>query len=323
MNYQIQINSYGGPEVLQAVACEMPSPAVNEVAIQHTAIGLNFIDVYERTGLYQSKLPLVLGKEAAGVVTAIGERVRGFKVGDRVAYSLSHAGAYTQFRNVDADKLIKLPNNISDEMGAAILLKGLTAQMLLRQTYRVKQGDWILIHAAAGGVGLILTQWALHLGANVIAIVGSSEKAKLVQAHGATHILLDSDDWVTATRQLTHNQGVAAVYDSVGQATFMRSLDCLKPRGMMVTFGNSSGPVQPIAPAELNKRGSLFLTRPSVFHYLTTRDQLQRAARELFAVIKSGAVRTHIGQRYSLKDVARAHQDLEARMTVGSTVLVP
>jgi NADPH:quinone reductase len=323
MSYKIQIDAYGDTGVLQAVESEVEQPGPNEVCLRQTAVGLNFIDIYERTGLYKSNLPLVLGREAAGLVVAVGDKVSGLKVGDRVAYTMNFAGAYTHFRNVATDSVVKLPKSIGDEVAAAIMLKGLTAYYLLRQSYPVRKGDFIVIHAAAGGVGLLLTQWAKHLGAIVIAVVSTTHKAALAEQHGAMHVLLDTDDWVNAARAITNGVGVTAVYDSVGEATFIRSLDCLKPRGMMISFGNSSGPVPPIAPSELGKRGSLFLTRPSLFHYIATRAELQRAARELFAIVKSGVVKVHIGQRYPLKEAARAHQDIEARKTVGATILVP
>jgi NADPH2:quinone reductase len=322
MTHAIRIASFGGPEVMSWEPVEVPAPAAGEVLLRHTAVGLNFIDVYERTGLYPNKLPFGLGREAAGVVEAVGPKVSGLAVGDRVAYTLGSAGAYSERRVAPADRLVKLPADIRDSVGAAIMLKGLTAQALLRRTYRVKRGDTILVHAAAGGVGLILTQWAKHLGARVIAVVGSTDKATLVREHGADLVLLVDDDWVRAARDYTRGQGVSVVYDSVGQATFMRSLDCLRPLGMMVTFGNASGPVAPFAPLELAKRGSLFVTRPTLFHYIATRPLLAKAAQELFAVVQQGAVRVHIGQTYALKDAAQAHRDLEARKTVGSTVLL-
>jgi len=299
---------------------DVGEPGAGEVRLKQNAVGLNFIDVYERTGLYPNPLPLTLGREAAGVIDAVGPKVQGFAIGDRVAYVLG--GAYTEQRLIPADRIVKLPDGIRDSVAAAVMLKGLTAQALLRKTYRVKRGDVVLIHAAAGGVGLLMTQWAKYLGARVVAVVGSQEKAALVRDHGADLVLLTDDDWVRAARDYTRGQGVAVVYDSVGQATFMRSLDCLRPLGMMVTFGNASGPVPPLAPLELSKRGSLFLTRPTLFHYIATRALLTRAAQELFTVIENGAVRVHIGQTYALRDTAQAHRDLEARKTVGSTVLV-
>jgi NADPH2:quinone reductase len=322
MTHAIRIESVGGPEVLRWEPVEVAEPGPGELLLQQTSIGLNFIDVYERTGLYPNKLPTGLGREAAGVIEAIGPKVQGFAVGDRVAYVLGVAGAYAERRVVPAERVVKLPQGIRDSVGAAIMLKGLTAQALLRRTYRVKRGDVVLIHAAAGGVGLLLTQWAKHLGARVIAVVGSTDKAALVREHGADLVLLSDDDWVRAARDYTRGQGVAVVYDSVGKDTFMRSLDCLRPLGMMVTFGNASGPVPPVAPLELSKRGSLFLTRPTLFHYISTRVLLTRAAQDLFSVVEQGAVRVHIGQTYALRDAAQAHRDLEARKTVGSTVLL-
>jgi NADPH2:quinone reductase len=322
MTHAIRIESYGGPEVLRWQEVDVPDPGPGQVLLKHTAVGLNYIDVYERTGLYANALPTGLGREAAGIIEAVGPKVSGLAVGDRVAYVLSSAGAYAERRVAPAERLVKLPADLRDTVAAAIMLKGLTAQALLRRIYRVKRGDAILVHAAAGGVGLILTQWAKHLGARVIAVVGSTEKATLVRDHGADLVLLTDDDWVRAARDYTRGQGVAVVYDSVGQATFMRSLDCLRPLGMMVTYGNASGPVQPFAPLELSKRGSLFLTRPTLFHYIATRPLLTRAAQELFDVVQQGAVRVHIGQTYALRDAAQAHRDLEARKTVGSTVLL-
>jgi NADPH:quinone reductase len=322
MTHAITIASYGGPEVLIWQSVDVPEPGPGEVVLKHTAVGLNFIDVYERTGLYPNKLPFGLGREAAGIVEALGSGVTDLAVGDRVAYTLGSAGAYSERRVAPAERLVKLPDGIRDTVAAAIMLKGLTAQALLRRTYKVERGDTVLIHAAAGGVGLILTQWAKHLGARVVAVVGSAEKATLVREHGADLVVLVDDDWVRAARDFTRGQGVEVVYDSVGQSTFMRSLDCLRPLGMMVTFGNASGPVAPFAPLELAKRGSLFVTRPTLFHYISTRPALTRAAEELFAVVQEGAVRVHIGQTYALQDAAQAHRDLEARKTVGSTVLL-
>lgn len=322
MTHAIRINSFGGPEVLRWEPIDIGQPGPGELLLKQTAVGLNFIDVYERTGLYPNKLPTGLGREAAGIVEAVGPEVQGFAIGDRVAYVLNVAGAYAERRIVPAERVVKLPAGVRDAVAAAVMLKGLTAQALLRRTYRVKRGDVVLIHAAAGGVGLLMTQWAKHLGARVVAVVGSTEKATLVREHGADLVLLSGDDWVRAARDYTRGQGVAVVYDSVGQETFMRSLDCLRPLGLMVTFGNASGPVPPIAPLELSKRGSLFLTRPTLFHYIATRAWLTRAAQELFSVLEQGVVRVHIGQTYALRDAAQAHRDLEARKTTGSTVLV-
>lgn len=322
MTHAIRIETTGGPEVMKWEPIEVGAPGEGELLLKQTAIGLNFIDVYERTGLYPNKLPTGLGREAAGVVEAIGPGVTGFAVGDRVAYVMGAAGAYAERRLAPAERVVKLPAGIRDSVAAAIMLKGLTAQALLRRTYRVKRGDVVLIHAAAGGVGLIMTQWAKHLGARVVAVVGSADKATLVREHGADLVMLSDDDWVRAARDYTKGQGVAVVYDSVGKDTFMRSLDCLRPLGMMVTFGNASGPVPPMAPLELSKRGSLFLTRPTLFHYIATRVLLTKAAEDLFSVIEQGAVRVHIGQTYALRDAAQAHRDLEARKTTGSTVLL-
>jgi NADPH:quinone reductase len=322
MTHAIRIEAHGGPEVLRWESAITGDPGTGEVLVKQTAIGLNFIDVYERTGLYPNPLPMGLGREAAGVIAAVGPKVQGFAVGDRVAYVHGVPGAYAEQRVLPVERLVKLPAGIRDSVAAAIMLKGLTAQALLRRTYRVKRGDIVLIHAAAGGVGLLLTQWAKHLGARVLAVVGSADKATLVRDHGADLVLLSDDDWVRAARDFTRGHGVAVVYDSVGKDTFMRSLDCLRPLGMMVTFGNASGPVAPVAPLELSKRGSLFLTRPTLFHYIATRALLARAAQDLFSVVEQGAVRVHIGQTYALRDAAQAHRDLEGRKTVGSTVLL-
>lgn len=323
MPYAVRIHRNGGPEVLQYEAVTVGEPGPNEIRIRHTAIGLNFIDVYERTGLYPNPLPAGLGREAAGVVEAAGPGVDHLKVGDRVAYNTGAAGAYSEARLFPAERAVRLPDAIDDRQAAAMMLKGLTVQMLLRQIYRVGAGHTILIHAAAGGVGLLAVQWAKYLGATVIAIVGSEAKATLVRERGADHILLTTEDWVARTKAITNHQGVHVVYDSVGKDTFFGSLDTLRPRGMMVTYGNASGPVPPFAPAELQKRGSLFLTRPTLFHYNATRAELESAANELFDVVGRGAVKVHIGQTYALRDIAQAHRDLEARRTTGSTVIIP
>jgi len=324
MSKAIRFHQHGGPEVLKVEDLDPGQPQPGEAQVRHTAIGLNFIDVYDRTGLYPAELPSGLGREAAGVITALGRRVRGFKVGDRVAYVHPKAGAYCEVRNVPVDRLVKVPRGISDEEAAALMLKGLTAQYLLRRTYRVTRGDAILVHAAAGGVGLILCQWAKALGARVIGVVGSDAKAELARRNGCRHVLiLGREPLVSEVRKLTRGEGVAVVYDSVGKDTFMESLDCLRPLGMMVTYGNASGPPPALSPLELSKRGSLFLTRPTLFNYISTRPALDAAARELFAAVKSRAVRVRIGQRYPLTDAAQAHRDLEGRRTTGSTVLVP
>jgi NADPH2:quinone reductase len=324
MIHGIRIHQHGGPEVLKYEPVDVGHPGRGEVRVRHTAIGLNFIDVYDRTGLYPMALPASLGREAAGVVTEVGRGVRSLREGDRVAYVLHVPGAYVDERVVPADRMVKLPPEVSDAQAAAAMLKGLTAQYLLRSTYRVKRGDPVVIHAAAGGVGLIAVQWARFLGAEVIAVTGSGEKADLAREHGAQHtVLLGRADLAARVREITGGRGVPVVYDSVGRDTFMASLDCLRPRGLMVTYGNASGPVPPVAPLELSKRGSLYLTRPTLFHYIATRRELDRAAAELFAVIGSGAVKIRIGQTFPLADAAVAHRELEARRTTGSTVLVP
>ena len=324
MPQAIRIHEHGGPEVLRLEEIEVPAPAPDEVQVRHTAIGVNYIDVYERTGLYPLTLPNGLGREAAGVVVAKGRKVGDFRVGDRVAYVLPLSGSYSELRNVPAVRLVKVPKGISDAEAAALMLKGMTAQYLIRRTYRVKRGDVVLTHAAAGGVGLILCQWAKSLGATVIGVVGSDAKAELARKHGCKHVLISGrDELVPTVKKLTKNSGVAVVYDAVGKDTFMESLDCLRPLGLMASYGNASGPPPAISPLELSKRGSLFLTRPTLFHYIAKREDLVASARELFAAVKSKAIRVRIGQTYALKDVAEAHRDLEARRTTGSTVLVP
>jgi len=321
----IRFYEHGGPEVLRVEDVDPGKPGTGEAQVRHHAIGVNYIDVYDRTGLYPvASLPSGLGREAAGVVTALGRGVRGFKVGERVAYVWPSPGAYCELRNVPAERLVRVPRGISDEQAAALMLKGLTAQFLIRRTYRVERGNPILVHAAAGGVGLILCQWARSLGAKVIGVVGSEAKAEIARRHGCNHVLISGrDELVAGVKAFTRGEGVAVVYDAVGRDTFMESLDCLRPRGMMVTFGNASGPVPPIAPLELSKRGSLFLTRPTLFNYIGTRAELESAARELFAAVRSRKVRIVIGQKYPLRQAADAHRDLEGRRTTGSTVLVP
>ncbi|HEX4618320.1 MAG TPA: quinone oxidoreductase [Steroidobacteraceae bacterium] len=321
----IRFYEHGGPEVLRVEDVEPGKPAAGEAQVRHRAIGVNYIDVYDRTGLYPvAALPSGLGREAAGVITAVGRGVRGLKAGDRVAYVWPSPGAYSELRNVPAERLVKVPRGISDEQAAALMLKGLTAHFLIRRTYRVKRGDTILVHAAAGGVGLILCQWARSLGAKVIGVVGSEAKAELARHHGCNHVLVSGrDELVAGVKALTRGAGVAAVYDSVGRDTFMESLDCLGRLGIMVSFGNASGPAPPLAPLELTRRGSLYLTRPTLFHYIGTRAELEPAARELFAAVRARKVRIVIGQRYPLARAADAHRDLEGRRTTGSTVLTP
>jgi NADPH2:quinone reductase len=320
----IRIYENGGPEVLRLEEIDPGKPGAGEVQIRHTAIGVNYIDVYDRTGLYPVTLPSGLGREAAGVVIALGRGVRGFRVGERVAYVWPSPGAYSEVRNVPAERVVRLPRSISDEQGAALMLKGLTAQFLIRRTHRVVRGDTLLVHAAAGGVGLILCQWAKALGAKVIGVVGSDAKAEIARRHGCWRVLISGrDELVASVRKLTKGAGVPVVYDAVGKDTFMESLDCLRRLGLMVTFGNASGPVPPVSPLELSKRGSLFLTRPTLFNYIATRAELEAAAKELFAAVSSKKVRVVIGQRHALAQAADAHRDLEGRRTTGSTVLVP
>ena len=320
----IRFHEHGGPEVLRVEDCDPGKPAYGEVQLRHSAVGVNYIDVYDRTGLYPGELPSGVGREAAGVVIALGSNVRGLRVGARVAYVDSKPGAYCDVRNVPAERLVKVPRDISDEQAAAIMLKGLTARALLRRTYRVRRGDVLLVHAAAGGVGVILTQWAKALGATVIGVVGSEAKAELARRHGCRHVLIRGrDELVESVRKLTRGAGVAAVYDSVGRDTFMTSLDCLRPLGLMISYGNASGPPPPISPLELAKRGSLYLTRPTLISYIARRADLDAAVRELFSAVRAGVVRVKIGQRYPLAEAAAAHRDLEARRTTGSTVLIP
>ncbi|HUO79297.1 MAG TPA: quinone oxidoreductase [Steroidobacteraceae bacterium] len=318
------LRAHGGPEVLEWSPIELPRLKRNEVRVRHTAIGVNYIDVYDRTGLYPVKLPAALGREAAGVVEQVGSKVAAYRPGDRVAYVLSSPGSYAEARHVPAERLVRIPPGITDAQAAGMMLKGLTAHYLLRRTYRVKRGDPILVHAAAGGVGLLLLQWGRALGARVLAVVGSEAKAAVAREHGAHEVIVTPrEELVARVRELTAGKGVAVVYDSVGRDTFFPSLDCLRRLGLMVTFGNASGPVPPFSALELSRRGSLFLTRPTLFHYIATKGELNRAARELFAVVESGAVRIRIGQTYPLAEAARAHADLEARRTTGSTVLIP
>ena len=324
MPVAIRFHEHGGPEVLRVEELDPGKPAPHEVQVRHSAIGVNYIDVYDRTGLYPTPLPSGLGREAAGVVTALGRGVRGFRIGERVAYVFTVPGAYSELRNVPAERLVKVPAGVSDEQAAALMLKGLTAHFLLRRTHRVAKGVLILVHAAAGGVGLILCQWARALGAKVIGVVGSEAKAEIARKHGCRHVLISGrDELVAGVKALTKGVGVAAVYDAVGRDTFMDSLDCIRRLGIMISYGNASGPPPAISPLELAKRGSLFLTRPSLFNYITTREELESGARELFAAVKSRKIRVLIGQKYPLANAAEAQRDLEGRRTTGSTVLLP
>jgi NADPH2:quinone reductase len=324
MTRGIQVKRTGGPEVMEWTDVVLPRLKRREARVRHTAIGVNFIDVYLRTGLYPATLPAIVGQEAAGIVEEVGKGVTHVAVGDRVAYTGAGTGSYAESAHVPADRLIKLPDSISDRDAAAVLLKGLTAQYLLRRTYKVRKKDPIVFHAAAGGVGTIAVQWAKHLGAEMIAVVSSEAKAELVRSLGAAHVIVTGrDNLVTRVKEITRGKGVPVVYDSVGKDTFEASLDCLRPLGLMVSYGNSSGAVPPLSPLELSRRGSLYLTRPTLFHYVATKAALNRAARELFELVAGGVIKVRIGQTYPLTEAARAHVDLEARRTTGSTVLIP
>ncbi len=319
----IRIHETGGPEVLRWDDIEVGRPGPGQVRLAQTAVGLNFIDVYYRSGLYAVGLPAVIGSEAAGVVEEVGPGVTSCAPGDRVGYA-GVLGSYAQARLIAADRLVPLPSAVSDGVAAAAMLKGMTAQYLLRRTCRVESGDAVLIHAAAGGVGLIACQWARHLGATVIGTVSTDEKAALARTHGCEHpIVTTREDFVARVKAITGGRGVRVVYDSVGKDTWDGSLDCLRPLGMMVSFGNSSGPVPPISPLVLGAKGSLFLTRPSLMAYTAQRADLLASAAELFDVIASGAVRVEVSRTYALADAAAAHRDLEARRTTGSSVLLP
>lgn len=324
MTKAIRIHKNGPPSVMKWEDVEVGKPKGGEVRLRHTAVGLNFIDVYHRNGLYGLPLPLTLGMEAAGVVEAVGRGVTDLKVGDRVTYASGPLGSYSEERLIPAGRAVRLPRGISDEQGAAMTLQGLTVWYLLRRTYRVRPGETILVHAAAGGVGLIMCQWAKHLGATVIGTVGSKKKADLARAHGCDYpIIYTKQNFVDRVKRITKGEGVPVVYDSVGKSTYEGSLDCLRPMGYFVSLGNASGPVPPIAPGTLTEKGSLFMTRPTLIHYTAKREDLVQGARELFGVVRKGAVKIEINQTYALKDAARAHRDLEARKTTGSTILIP
>jgi NADPH:quinone reductase len=320
----IRIEKTGGPEVMQLVDVDLPPPGPGEVRIRHTAIGLNFIDTYHRGGLYPLQFPSGLGLEAAGVVEAVGESVTHLKEGDRVAYGSGPIGAYSQARNAPANRVSKLPDEIPDETAAAMMLKGMTVRYLLRQTHKVAPGETILIHAAAGGVGLIACQWAKALGATVIGTAGSEEKAALARAHGCDHVILYAQEDVPArVRELTGGKGVPVVYDGVGKDTLMVSLDSLQPRGLLASFGNASGPVDKFDLGILAAKGSLYVTRPVLAHHVASDADLQANVSDLFEVVKSGKVKIEVNQRYPLAEVVKAHRDLAARKTTGSTVLLP
>ncbi|MDH3703454.1 MAG: quinone oxidoreductase [Alphaproteobacteria bacterium] len=318
----VRIHKHGGPEVLKLEEVKLANPKAGEVRLRQTAIGLNFIDTYHRSGLYPMKMPVTLGTEAAGIVEAVGKGVTTVKEGDRVAYA-GVAGAYAEARTIAADRLVKLPRWISDQQAAAMMLKGMTAEYLIRRTYRARKGETVVFHAAAGGVGLIACQWLKQLGVTVIGTVGSDAKAKLAKRHGCRYpVLYKKQNLAKRVREITKGAGVPVVYDSVGASTFAQSLDCLAPRGMLVSFGNSSGPVPPFEPGILAAKGSLYFTRPSLAAYTASREDLVKSAQSLFRAVKNG-VKIRVDQTFKLKDIVRAHKALEGRRTTGSTVIIP
>lgn len=324
MSKAIRMSRTGGAEVMQYVDVEVGQPGPGEARVRHAAIGVNFIDIYFRTGLYPQPLPAGLGMEGAGVVEAVGEGVTEVAVGDRVAYAGRPNGAYAQVRNMPADILLRLPESIAFDTAAAMMLQGLTVQYLFNRTVKLKAGDTILFHAAAGGVGLIASQWARAIGVNMIGTVGSDEKAALAKAHGCSHVInYNSENFVERVKQITQGRKVSVVYDSIGKDTFIGSLDCLQPLGMMVSFGSASGPVPDFSLAELASRGSLFITRPTLFSYAAKRADLEAMAADLFDMVGSGKVKIDVHQRYALADAGRAHDDLEGRKTTGSSILIP
>jgi NADPH2:quinone reductase len=320
----VRVHELGGPEVLKYEEIQLPDPGPGQVRIKTTAVGVNYIDTYFRSGLYPAPgLPFTVGNESAGIITAVGKGVKGLKKGDRVA-AVFLLGAYATERNLPAERVVKLPSKIDDKTAAAMMLKGMTAQYLLRRTYKVKKGDTILVHAAAGGVGLLLCQWAKYLGATVIGTVGTKEKAALARKNGAHHTILYKDeDWVARVGEITKGKKCEVVYDGVGKTTFMGSLDCLKPLGMMVSYGSASGPVEPFNLALLTQKGSLFITRPTMNTYTASAKDLQATAKDLFNVVAKKKVKIEVKQTYALKDAQQAHQDLESRKTTGQTVLIP
>ncbi|HXC51317.1 MAG TPA: quinone oxidoreductase [Candidatus Limnocylindrales bacterium] len=320
----IRIHEHGGPEVLRFEESDPGSPMPGWVRIRHRAVGLNYIDTYHRSGLYPLALPSGLGLEAAGVVEEVGQDVTRWKIGDRVAYGTGPLGAYAEVANVPADRAVAIPDAVSDEAAAALMLKGLTAWFLLRRTYRVKAGDTILFHAAAGGVGTLACQWANHLGATVIGTAGSEAKAKSAREHGCAHVIdYSTENFTRRVQEITKGEGVPVVYDGVGKATFDGSIDCLRPLGLMVSFGNASGPPPPVNLATLSQAGSLFITRPTLMHYTRDPGELAAGAAELFELVGKGVIKVEVNQRYPLSEAAAAHRDLEARKTTGATVLLP
>jgi NADPH:quinone reductase len=321
--YAIRIHETGGPEKMRWEEVPLETPGPGQVLVRNTAIGLNFIDTYHRSGMYPLALPTTLGMEGAGIVDKVGPKVNGLKTGDRVAYA-QPIGAYAEWLLRPADRLVKIPSGVDDKTAAAMMLKGMTAQYLIRRTYKVKAGDVILVHAAAGGVGQILCQWAKHLGATVIGTVGTEEKAKLAHKAGCKHVIVTvREKFPERVKEITKGAGVPVVYDGIGKDTFMDSLDCLAPLGLMVSYGSASGAVAPFSLALLAQKGSLFLTRPTLMTYTAKREDLLKSAAELFTVVKNGAVRININQTYPLREAAQAHRDLESRKTVGSTLLLP
>lgn len=324
MTKAIRMQQVGGPEVMEYVDVDLPEPGAGEALVRQKACGLNFIDVYFRTGLYPQPLPGGLGMEGAGIVEAVGPGVSHIKAGDRVAYAGRPLGAYAEARVMPVDGLVRLPEGISFETAAAMMLQGLTVQYLFHRTFPLKGGETILFHAAAGGVGLIACQWARAIGVTMIGTVGSDEKAAVAKSHGCTHVInYNTENFVERVREITEGKGVPVVYDSIGKDTFKGSLDCLAPLGMMVSFGSASGPVPEFSLNELASRGSLFITRPSLMSYTAKRSDLEQMAAQLFAMIESGKVKVDIRQRYQLSEVVQAHRDLEARKTTGSTILIP
>jgi len=320
----IRVNKQGGPEEMKWEEVALPEMQENDVLIKHTAIGLNYIDTYHRSGLYTMPVPLTLGIEGAGIIIEAGENVNDLNVGDRVAYASPPTGSYAEAKVMPADRLVKIPDNISDEIAAAIMLKGMTVEYLVRRTYNVKAGQTVLFHAAAGGVGLIACQWLKAIGAKVIGTVGSEEKAALAKANGCEHtILYREENFVDKVKEITNGEGVPVVYDGIGKDTALKSLDCLSPLGMLVVFGNSSGNAPPIETGLLAAKGSLFLTRPTLMTYNAKREDLVESAHQLFNMVESGKVNISINARYDLKDAAQAHKDLESRKTTGSTLLIP
>ncbi|WP_334130056.1 quinone oxidoreductase family protein [Sneathiella sp.] len=313
---------YGGPEVMKWEDVTLGKPGPGEARIRHTAVGLNFIDVYYRTGLYPAPLPLTTGMEAAGVIEELGPDVTGFKVGDRVSYACQPIGAYAEARIMPVKNLIVLLDNIDDETAAAMTLQGMTTEYLVQRSYPVKKGETVLFHAAAGGVGLLACQWLRHIGATVIGTVGSEEKGELAKAHGCTHVInYRTEDFHKRVMEITDGKGVPVVYDSIGKETFEKSLDCLRPRGLLVSFGNASGPVRGVDLGILAAKGSLYVTRPTLMTYNATREELEKSAGDVMALVASGAIKVSINQRYPLEEAAKAHADLEARKTTGSTIL--